>query len=43
MTEKQMNKLADLIVDKIIAQQQIADDQFKADLEDLANSKCMKS
>ena len=38
MTDKQMNKLADLIVDKIIAQQQIADDQFKADLEDLANS-----
>ena len=33
-----MNKLADIIVNKIIDQQQVADDQFKADLEDLANS-----
>lgn len=38
MTKKQMNELADLIVNKIIAQQQIADDAFKADLEELANS-----
>ena len=33
-----MNKLADIIVNKIIDQQQVADDQFKADLEDLANN-----
>jgi|TARA_R110000803_G_scaffold208244_1_gene276790 hypothetical protein len=38
MDKKQMNELADLIVNKIIAQQQIADDAFKADLEELANS-----
>jgi len=33
-----MNQLADIIVNKIIAQQKLADDQFKADLEDLANT-----
>jgi|TARA_R110000803_G_scaffold25887_1_gene61788 hypothetical protein len=38
MTNKEMNKLADLIVMKIQDQQAIADENFKKDLEELANS-----
>jgi|TARA_R110000782_G_scaffold90458_1_gene173520 hypothetical protein len=38
MTTKEMNKLADIIVKKIQDQQAIADENFKKDLEELANA-----
>ena len=33
-----MNDLADLIVNKIIDRQRVYDEQFKADIEELANN-----
>ena len=36
MTEQQMNRLAEIIVDKIIQRQTEYDEKFKADLAELA-------
>jgi hypothetical protein len=37
MTEKEMNKLASLIVDKIIERQTIHDEEFKTELAQMVN------
>jgi protein-arginine kinase activator protein McsA len=35
MTESEMNKLADLVVDKIISRQKAYDEEFKAEIQDM--------
>jgi protein-arginine kinase activator protein McsA len=37
MTEKEINKLADIIVDKIIERQKAYDEEFKADIQSMVN------
>ena len=37
MTESEMNKLADLVVDKIIARQKAYDEEFKAEIQDMVD------
>ena len=37
MTDKEMSKLADLIVDKIIERQKAYDEEFKADIQSMVN------
>ena len=35
MTESEMNKLADLVVDKIISRQKAYDEEFKAEIQEM--------
>ena len=35
MTESEMNKLADMVVDKIINRQKAYDEEFKAEIQDM--------
>ena len=35
MTEREMNKLADMVVDKIINRQKAYDEEFKAEIQDM--------
>jgi protein-arginine kinase activator protein McsA len=37
MTEKEINKLADIIVDKIIERQKAYDEEFKADIQSMVD------
>ena len=37
MTDKEMSKLADIIVDKIIERQKAYDDEFKADIQSMVD------
>ncbi len=37
MTDKEMSKLADIIVDKIIEKQRAYDDEFKADIQSMVD------
>ncbi|MCP4321300.1 MAG: hypothetical protein GY787_05520 [Alteromonadales bacterium] len=37
MTDKEMSKLADIIVDKIIERQRAYDDEFKADIQSMVD------
>ena len=37
MTDKEMSKLADIIVDKIIERQKAYDEEFKADIQSMVN------
>ena len=37
MTESEMNKIAELVVDKIIARQKAYDEEFKAEIQDMVD------
>ena len=37
MTESEMNKIAEMVVDKIIARQKAYDEEFKAEIQDMVD------